>query len=123
MIESGGDGAERSHASAFQWTPDGGREDGGAVDGRPGGLAEDAMAESGGAEEARVRPALAPLGRLASLPVREHVAVFEQVLTGLEATLATVAGENRAATAATTAAATAAGGDGGAGVGGEAVVP
>jgi len=55
---------------------------------------------AGGAGTEAVRAALAPLERLATLPVRAHVAVFEQVFTELEATLATVAGEGRAEAAA-----------------------
>lgn len=45
------------------------------------------MTESG---EARVAAALTRLGGLGEVPVREHVAAFEQVLSGLEATLASV---------------------------------
>ncbi|MET8158951.1 hypothetical protein ABZT47_21495 [Sphaerisporangium sp. NPDC005289] len=45
------------------------------------------MTESG---EARVAAALARLGGLGEVPVREHVPVFEEVLGGLEATLASV---------------------------------
>ncbi|WP_405147721.1 hypothetical protein OG589_08630 [Sphaerisporangium sp. NBC_01403] len=45
------------------------------------------MTESG---EVRVTAALARLSGLGDLPVREHVAVFEEVLSGLEATLASV---------------------------------
>ncbi|MFI7630706.1 hypothetical protein ACIG5D_13135 [Microbispora rosea] len=37
-----------------------------------------------------VQAALSPLGRLAHAPVSEHVGVFEQVLAGLEAVLASV---------------------------------
>ncbi|MEU7693706.1 hypothetical protein OHB01_34860 [Microbispora hainanensis] len=37
-----------------------------------------------------VQAALSPLGRLAHAPVSEHVGVFEQVLGGLEAVLASV---------------------------------
>lgn len=37
-----------------------------------------------------VQAALSPLGRLAQAPVSEHVGVFEQVLAGLEAVLASV---------------------------------
>jgi hypothetical protein len=36
------------------------------------------------------RTALAPLERLAGLPVGEHVAVFEEVFAGLESALASV---------------------------------
>ncbi|MFC4592394.1 hypothetical protein [Sphaerisporangium corydalis] len=56
------------------------------------------MTESG---EVQVAAALARLGSLGDLPVREHVSVFEDVLSGLEATLASVgdasapAGERR----------------------------
>ncbi|MEU6428134.1 hypothetical protein ABZ860_19760 [Microbispora sp. NPDC046973] len=44
-----------------------------------------------------VQAALSPLGRLAHAPVSEHVGVFEQVLAGLEAVLASVedAGERQ----------------------------
>lgn len=99
MIESGGDGAGRSYASAFPWTPaDGpGTGDVGVHDGEiivDGEM--DADGEMDGVADGRVRAALAPLERLATLPVREHVAVFEQVFTELETTLATVAGEGRA---------------------------
>ncbi|WP_214414593.1 hypothetical protein [Sphaerisporangium fuscum] len=45
------------------------------------------MTESG---EVRVGAALARLDGLGEVPVREHVAVFEEVLSGLEATLASV---------------------------------
>lgn len=45
------------------------------------------MAESG---EAMVASALAGLSGLGDLRVHGHVAVFEEVLTGLEATLASV---------------------------------
>jgi hypothetical protein len=45
------------------------------------------MTESG---EVRVATALARLSGLGDVPVREHVAVFEEVLSGLEATLASV---------------------------------
>ncbi|MEV7804623.1 hypothetical protein AB0O28_16920 [Microbispora sp. NPDC088329] len=37
-----------------------------------------------------VQAALSSLGRLAHTPVSEHVGVFEQVLAGLEAVLASV---------------------------------
>jgi hypothetical protein len=37
-----------------------------------------------------VEAALAPLERLGRAPVSEHVAVFEEVLTGLESVLASV---------------------------------
>ncbi|MGW5263978.1 hypothetical protein ACWEQG_23665 [Microbispora sp. NPDC004025] len=37
-----------------------------------------------------VQAALSPLGRLAHVPVSEHVGVFERVLAGLEAVLASV---------------------------------
>jgi hypothetical protein len=40
--------------------------------------------------DARVDAVLAGLGRLAELPVGEHVAAFEDAFSGLEATLATV---------------------------------
>lgn len=60
--------------------------------------AADGVADDAGT--APVRAALAPLGRLATLPVRAHVAVFEQVFTELEATLATVADDGRAEAAA-----------------------
>ncbi len=101
MIESGGDGAERSHASEFPPAPGGGSETGDAGVGTGGaGLVGDLSGGPGDGEEARVRSCLAPLDRLATLPVREHVAVFEQVFSGLETTLATVAGEGRAEAAA-----------------------
>ncbi|GGK84252.1 hypothetical protein Sme01_28560 [Sphaerisporangium melleum] len=45
------------------------------------------MTETG---EARVAAALAGLGGLGELPVREHVPVFEDVLGGLEAALASM---------------------------------
>jgi hypothetical protein len=45
------------------------------------------MTESG---EARVAAVLARLSGLGEVPVGEHVAVFEEVLGGLEATLASV---------------------------------
>lgn len=119
MIESG-DGGTRTHASEFPPAPedrpgaattgagtpaaatavdvtaadglDAGFEAGRDVD--PGLGAEPGDA-AGGAGEGPVRAALAPLERLATLPVRAHVAVYEQVFTELEATLATVAGESR----------------------------
>ncbi|GII32005.1 hypothetical protein [Planotetraspora mira] len=37
-----------------------------------------------------VESALSPLGRLAEAPVSEHVGIFEDVLTGLEAVLTSV---------------------------------
>ncbi|MEW9531217.1 hypothetical protein [Microbispora sp. NPDC049125] len=37
-----------------------------------------------------VEGALAPLGRLTAAPVPEHVGIFEEVLSGLEAVLASV---------------------------------
>ncbi|MEV6985447.1 hypothetical protein AB0M95_29885 [Sphaerisporangium sp. NPDC051017] len=52
------------------------------------------MTETGesrtGSGEARVAAALTRLGALGDLPVGEHVAVFEEVLGGLEAILASV---------------------------------
>ena len=88
MIASGGDGEGRhvprlSQASTERAASGGGRP--GPGDG-PGGSAA-----------APVEAALAPLRRLETLPVREHVAVYEQVLADLEATLATVAADPAAA--------------------------
>ncbi|MEO3813639.1 hypothetical protein ABGB17_31975 [Sphaerisporangium sp. B11E5] len=52
-----------------------------------GGPVTDATAENG---EAQVTATLARLAVLGDTPVHEHVAVFEEVLGGLEATLASV---------------------------------
>ncbi|GAA1303724.1 hypothetical protein Psi02_45380 [Planotetraspora silvatica] len=46
---------------------------------------QDAQDAAGGVETA-----LSPLGRLAEAPVSEHVGIFEDVLTGLEAVLTSV---------------------------------
>ena len=54
---------------------------------RQGTPASGATADDG---EARVAATLAGLAVLGDTPVREHVAVFEEVLAGLEATLASV---------------------------------
>ncbi|TQM75270.1 hypothetical protein [Thermopolyspora flexuosa] len=86
MIASGGDGAGPAQVPRLsQATPDR-HQAGPPGGGRPGG-------GTGGSAAAPVEAALAPLRRLESLPVREHVAVYEQVLADLEATLATVAAD------------------------------
>ncbi|WP_203989234.1 hypothetical protein [Sphaerisporangium rufum] len=59
-------------------------------DGLPAGAGRTAGAGDGG--EGMVAAALTGLDGLAVLPVSEHVTVFEQVLSGLEAALAS-AGE------------------------------
>jgi hypothetical protein len=69
MSESGSDAEERSAAPAFP----------------PG-----RVGAAGGSGEERAQAALVPLERLAELPVREHAGVFEEVFSGLEATLASV---------------------------------
>ncbi|MFC6083386.1 hypothetical protein [Sphaerisporangium aureirubrum] len=55
--------------------------------GTDGAAVTDGAAEAG---EAGVTAALARMAVLGDTPVREHVAVFEEVLGGLEATLASV---------------------------------
>jgi hypothetical protein len=54
---------------------------------RDGPTVSDGAVESG---EARVTATLARMTVLGDTPVREHVAVFEEVLAGLEAALASV---------------------------------
>jgi hypothetical protein len=77
MSESGSDVDGRSPGPAFP--P--GRETGGESSGRD---------SSGRDGEKRAEAALGPLEGLAGLPVREHVAVFDEVFSGLEVTLASV---------------------------------
>lgn len=48
------------------------------------------MTEIGDAGPERPTPALSPMDRLESTPVCGHVAIFEEVLSGLEAMLASV---------------------------------
>jgi hypothetical protein len=69
-----------------------GRADDGpaVVPGARAGQARGAGPGSGPAGDDGVQGALSPLARLAEAPVSDHVGVFEDVLTGLEAVLASV---------------------------------
>ncbi|MCT9932834.1 hypothetical protein N5079_21750 [Planotetraspora sp. A-T 1434] len=82
-------GASEGHAVAEPAAP-GGRAAGDA--GPTGGHAvqDEGIPSDGRSDGAGVEAALSLLGRLNETPVAEHVGVFEGVLTGLEAVLASV---------------------------------